>query len=519
MLRSHFRSRGFSQIHRSRKKPFSIALPDSRLLLLAHATVINKIPGKTNDRHEEIQTVSSFPQNGFRLTPTLALLVPILAGLALAAIFVVTRQDPAADQPAELVRSVAVIDAPEVRWRPRATGYGEARPARTWRAVAQVSGEVTERHGDLETGALLPAGTTLFQIERTDYELAVEQAEASISARKAQLEDLETRERNLRQSLAIEQDRLEVARREFRRQQDLLEKGSVSRSVLDRERRNYLQQQQAVQEIENTIAQLPAERHRIEAELAREQARLKQAQRDLPRTRIKAPFDLRVSSVASETGQFVRVGETLMEGDGIDATEVEAEVPIQQFRAILDPLVSPETDSPAKLDELLPRMGLTAEVRLRGTGDQTAAARWQASVDRISNAIDARTRTVGVVARVEAPYAKARPPEKPPLVKGMYVEVGFCAPPREPAVVLPRASLHEGRVYVANEEGRLAVREPSVQFRHGDFIVVSEGIRAGDSVLVSDPVPAIAGMKLSTKQDSTLRAKLIDAATGAQDCP
>ena len=463
--------------------------------------------------------MSRSPAKGLRLKPTLALGAPILLGLAVAALFVMTRPEPAADQTTEAVHSVAVIDAPEVRWRPRATGYGEARPARTWRAVAEVPGDITERHDELETGAILPAGTTLYQIERTDYELAVEQAEASISAREAQLADLRTRKGNLERSLAIERQRLEVAEREFRRQQTLLEKGSVSQSVVDRERRTYLQQQQAIQGLENTLAQLPAERERLQAELARDRSRLKQAKRDLPRTTVKAPFDLRVSAVAAETGQYVRAGETLMEGDGVNATEVEAEVPIEQFRAILNPNAQQPPDSPGSLDERLARMGLTAEVRLRGTGGAGPAALWQASVDRISSAIDARTRTVGVVARVEAPYEKARPPEKPPLVKGMYVEVGLCAPPREPAVVLPRASLHQGRVYVVNNEGRLGVREPSVAFRHGHFIVIHEGIRPGEKVLVSDPVPAIPGMKLSTTTDEGVRQRLVRAATGAEDCP
>ena len=454
-----------------------------------------------------------------RLRRVLAVLAPVAVGAAIAALLLATRPEPASGPAPGIARSVAVIEAPEVRWRPRATGYGQARPARTWRAVAQVSGRIVERHADLESGAILAAGTPLFRIERTDYELAVAEAEAAIAARRAELEDLATRRDNLERSLAIEQRRLEVARRELARQQRLLEQGSVSRAEVDREQRAFLQQQQAVQEIDNSLAALPAERRRLEAQLERDRARLEQARRDLPRTVIEAPFDLRVSAVEAETGQYVRTGETLMRGDDVGATEVEAEVPIEQFRAILSPGVRPAGDGPARLDELLPRMGLTARVRLRGTGDGAPAARWEARVDRISDAIDARTRTVGVVAVVDDPYGRARPPEKPPLVKGMYTEVRLCAPARGPAVVLPRSALHEGRVYVADADDRLTIRQPTIRFRHGDFAVVADGVRAGERVVVSDPVPAIAGMKLAPVGDPALRDALVAAAAGAGDCP
>lgn len=453
-----------------------------------------------------------------RLAAALAVVLPLLAGVLIAAWLVAARAPPGRAADTEEARAVAVIDAPEVRWRPRATGYGEARPAQTWRAVAEVSGRIVERHPELESGKILAQGTILFRIERTDYAIAVDQAEASIEARQAQIEDLEQRRRNLEQSLEIEHRRLAVAERELERQERLLQQGTVSRAELDRQRREYLQQRQAVQELDNTLAQIAPERRRLEAELRRDRSRLQQAERDLPRTIAAAPFDLRVSSVNAEVGQYVGAGETVMQGDGIGATEVEAQVPVGQFRSILTPGLRPATGSPAQLDELLPAMDLSAEVRLRAAGGGAPMARWSARVDRVSDAIDARTRTVGVVVVVDRPYANARPPEKPPLVKGMYVEVRLCAPPRAAAVVLPRAALHEGRVYVVDGDGRLAIREPGVRFRHRGFVVVDDGIRPGERVVVSDPVPAIAGMKLAPEEASGRRAALVEEATGTLDC-
>lgn len=453
-----------------------------------------------------------------RLAAALAVVLPLLAGVLIAAWLVAGRAPPGRVADAEEARAVAVIAAPEVRWRPRAAGFGEARPAQTWRAVAEVSGRIVERHPGLESGKILARGTTLFRIDRTDYALAADQAEASIAARQAQLDELEQRRQNLERSLEIERRRLAVAERELQRQERLLQQGTVSQAELDRQQREYLQQQQAVQELDNTLAQIAPERRRLEAELRRDRSRLQQAEHDLTRTMVAAPFDLRVSGVDAEVGQYVRAGETVMQGDGVGATEVEAQVPVAQFRSILTPGLRPAGGSPARLDELLAAMDLSAEVRLRASGGSEPMARWPARVDRIGDAIDARTRTVGVVAVVDRPYEKARPPEKPPLVKGMYVEVRFCAPARPAAVVLPRSALHEGRVYVVDDDARLAIREPAVRFRHRDFVVLDGGIGPGERVVVSDPVPAIAGMKLAPHDEPRLRTALVEQAEGTRDC-
>ena len=459
------------------------------------------------------------PITSHRIRRGLAVFLPLLAGVLVMVVLVGQRPHPQRTPAAEIVRSVNVIEAPASAWRPRATGFGEARPTRTWRAVAEVSGRIVERNEQVETGAILTAGTTLFRIDRTDYELAVAEAEAALAVRRAQLEELETRRNNVEQSLAIELRRLEVAARELERQQRLLDQESISQAEVDRQQREYLQQRQAVQDLENTLAQIPPERRRIEAERESTSTRLEQARRDLPRTTIKAPFDLRVSEAEPETGQYVGRGETLLRADGVGATEVEAELPVSRFRAILTSDLQRDVRAPATLDQLLDRMGLSAEVRLRATGGDDAMARWQARVDRISDAIDPRTRTVGVVVVVERPYADARPPERPPQVKGMYVEVGLCAPRRDPAVILPRTALHGDRVYVVDADDRLAIREPRLRFLGSDFVVIDAGIEPGERVVLSDPVPAITGMKLAPEDDPDTRAQLIDDARGTRDCP
>lgn len=443
-------------------------------------------------------------------------LAPVALGAGLALWLIGNRDEPdrsGGEEPAEAVR---VIVAPKVAYVPRAIGYGDARPVRTWRAVAEVSGEIVETHPEVQSGTILPAGTVLFRIDRTDYELAVAETEATVGAKQAQIAELVERTATTQRSLEIERRRLQVAEAELERQRTLLDRGTVPQAAVDRQERDYLQQRRAVQDLENTLALLPAERRRLEAELERERTRLRQAERNLARTTLAAPFDLRVAEVEAEAGQVVRAGEVLMHGDAVAATEVEAEVPLDRFRALLDPDRRPDVASVGRLRELLPAMGLTAEVRLRTAGEPV---RWSARVERISEAIDVKTRTVGAVVVVDRPYETARPPEQPPLVKGMYVEVRLCAPARPPAVVVPREAVHQSRVYVAGGNDRLQVREVDVGHRQSGFVVIDKGVAAGERVVVSDLVPAIDGMRLAPQPDESATRRLRAEARGEGDCP
>ncbi|HUF86692.1 MAG TPA: HlyD family efflux transporter periplasmic adaptor subunit [Thermohalobaculum sp.] len=445
----------------------------------------------------------------------LALGLPVAAGVLLAAWLVGERGGPEQPGHAEQPVPVVVIAAPEIAYVPRAVGYGEARPARIWRAVPEVGGEIVATHPELESGALIRAGAEIFRIDPTGPELAIREAEAVIAAGEAALSELGLRRESTGRLLEIERQRLAVAQSELERQRTLLARGTISQSALDRQEREFLQQRLAAQELENALARLPAEERRLEAERERERARLARARRDLANTVITAPFDLRVAGTPEKSGQVVQAGETLMQGDGIGATEVEAEVPIGAFRALIDPARRPDFAAVERVSEAVAGLGLRAEVRLRGAG---AAASWSARVDRVSEAIDPRTRTVGVVVVVDRPYETARPPERPPLVKGMYAEVRLCGPARPPAVVVPHAALHEGRVYLAGTDDRLKVRVVTVASRQGGVAVLADGVAPGERVVLTDIVPAVEGMRLAPRADAAAAEALAREARAEGVC-
>lgn len=190
----------------------------------------------------------------------LALALPLAAGVALAAWLMSRPDGPARAGPGEAAVPASVIPAPEIPYVPRAVGYGEARPARVWRAVPRVTGEIVAAHPELQSGALIREGAELYRIDPTGPELAIREAEAAIAAAEAALAELETRRDSTGRLLEIERERLAVARAELERQRTLKARGTVSEATVERQERDYLAQRLAVQQLENTLAALPAER-------------------------------------------------------------------------------------------------------------------------------------------------------------------------------------------------------------------------------------------------------------------
>ena len=434
-------------------------------------------------------------------------LVPLGIALAAAVWLLGSQQEPEQLPEREVARPVRVIEAPALAAVPRAVGYGSVEPGRTWQAIAEVGGRVIEVHDRLEVGAILRAGTVLLRIDRTDYDLALAEAKADLQATEAELAELAVREENARASLAIERAAFELASAELERQEKLAAQGAVSRSSLESQKRDALAQRQRVQAETNMLNLVPAERRVLEARIKRLQSLIAAAERNIERTVITLPFDGRIAGLATQLGQVATRGQMLVQADGIAVAEVAAQVPVSHIRELIPVANEAGADLTARnLNDLL---GISATVR-----HPEVAGVWPARFARISPTIDARTRTVGVIVEVDEPYRGAKPGVRPPLVKGMFVEVELSGRPRE-AVVIPSGAVHGGAVYVAGEENRLARRRIEVSMAQPSFLAVGKGIEAGDRVVVSDLLPAIEGMLLAPVDDVAALAALTAAAKGA----
>lgn len=435
---------------------------------------------------------------------------PVLLGIAFIVWQMLHTRQPERIASGELARVLRVIDAPQVDVVPRVLGYGTAAPAQVWRAVAEVEGRVIEVHPELNPGAFLKEGDVVLKIDPREFELTASQLEAEIAEVQAQLAELDTQEENDRASMVIEEAALKLTQTDLDRVRGAAERDAASPTEVRDKERTFLAQKQKVQALQNALNLVPRQRTTLGASLAVKKARLEQARLDIQKTIVQTPFDCRLGEVHIEQGQFLKAGEALFDADGVAVTEVDAQVSIDRARALLHDSPSRELGGVPDMERLREIFDVAVTVRLH-VGDWTAE--WDARFARIREQIDPVTRTIGLVVAVDRPYEQAIPGQRPPLLKGMFCEVELRGDPLSGRIVVPRAALHDGHVYIVDPENRLRRRAVSVLFSQSDFICLEGGLEPGDKVVVSDPMPAIEGMLVKPVADDELRSNLIAQAT------
>lgn len=441
--------------------------------------------------------------------------LPIIAlGVGILAYVIATGTPPERTPLAERSTPVRVITAKPQSVAPSIVGYGLVRPARTYEAIAQVGGTVEYVNPGLQKGAILPAGAVLLRISPADFKLAIAQADANIRAAEAKLSELAVSETNQVAALDIENEALAVRAEDLLRTETLFQNGTISQTSFDAARTAHLAQRQKVQSLESALALLPTQRTVQTEQIAVYRASLETAKLNLARTELTLPFAARVASVSVEEGQFLRSGQTAALLDGIEAAEVEAQVSIASLRTVLrSTLGNPGSVSldPATMTDVMRRLGLSAEVRLRLENDLVT---WLATVDRISDTIDQKSGTLGVIARVEKAYSGAEPGKRPPLTKGMFVEVSLKGKP-EGGIWVPRSALRDGRLLLADEDNRLRSVDVSTTMTQEGIALISGAVPQGARILVSQPVSVVDGMLLSVTEDADMMAWL--AAEGREE--
>ncbi len=435
---------------------------------------------------------------------------PLILGVGIAALMIAGRKGLNQTSVAETSRTLRVIAAPQVDVVPRVWGYGTAEPGRTWKAVAEVQGRVTETHPDLQPGDIVGKGETLLQIDPHELELVAAQLNADIERVNAQIAELEANEANYRASLKIEDAALTLAEQELQRLRQLAKTNAVPNAEVDAKERDVLAQRQSVQAQRNLLNVLPSKLQALNAELAVKKSSLTQAELDIKKCVIEAPFNCRLGEVDIQAGQFLARGEVLFEAYSTAIMEIDAQIPMDQARKLVGADTEAVNPLGIGLDEIARLLGIEAIVRMTA-GDLVVD--WQARVTGIREQIDPTTRSVAVVVAVDDPYEKVIPGKRPPLVKGMFCEIELRARPRPGKIVIPRSAMHGDAVYVVNAAGRLEKRTVDVDFRQGDFVCIKTGLHAGELVVVSDPTPAIEGMLVDPVEDEALLIEIKAQAT------
>ncbi len=384
----------------------------------------------------------------------LPIILVLLAALATVVMFMMKpkaeRHTPPSPQPVVTVFTITSGDS-EVRVR----GFGSVKAKRSINVVPQVSGEVVEKSPIFEPGGYCSQGDILLRVDETDYALAVAKANADV----AQMEF----------NLARAEEEAQVALSEWdnmRRSEDEPEPSSL-----------------VLHEPQLKLAQ---------ANLQAAKAALRQAEVNLGRCSISAPFDGRILAADVDAGQYLRAGNAIGTIYATDVAEVTISVPDDDLAWIAIEgsgcLNAPET---------------VVDVFADFAG---ARHHWEGRAVRLGGAVDSRSRLVPVVVEITNPYEMVG--RRPPLVEGMFVQVVFRGTPRAETVVIPRTALRPGRqVWVITPERTVNVREVAVARAGVDEAVISSGLEAGETVCTSNLQYVTEGLPVRIEGEAVERKK------------
>jgi len=422
------------------------------------------------------------------------------------------------------VKAVEVITIKEIPFRARAMAFGNVEPKTVLKAKSEVSGKISYIHPDLKKGASLKKGTVVLRIEPTTFEISLNQSKAGLAGSQSSLAQLETEERSTKRALSISQKNLNVGLKELNRIKSLWNKRLIARSTLDKEEQKVLSLRQQVQDIQGKLSSYKSRKVATRAQITQSKSQVDQSKDTLGKTEVKMPFDARIGKVSIEKGEFTPAGGVLFEALGVQAVEITAQLPTKQFRPLLaglgkkandaDKSPSMNLNNPTSIQMALNKMNLEARVRL--VGDSSDASIWEGELIRLSESVDPTRDTLGLVIAIDAPYQGIIPGKRPPLLKGMYTSVELFSPARS-TLVIPRKALHQGRVYIANDDNELVVQAVTVLFQQGDMVVLDidkDASLVGKRIIISDVIPVMEGLPLKTIEAENYQKQLALKALG-----
>jgi HlyD family secretion protein len=331
--------------------------------------------------------------------------------------------------------AVLVNDTRLVDLYPQESVSGHLQPAGRAGLRFEVAGRVAERH--VEAGQRVEPGALLLELDARDYEDAVIQARAEWRQEQQNLE----RDRSL---LELAERSRRLQEEEVARLEQLGERSLASKTLLG--------------DAQALLAQRLSEEARLRSSVetgpqrvASRRAALDLAQRNLERTRLRAPFAGRVNRVVLELGDYAARNEQAVEIIS-DRLDFYAQVRGPVARALT--------------------LGQAVQVRVSGQSHTATVAAVQPDPDPA---------TFTHAVRLRMPASETR--------SGVAAVAQLPLQPLLGVLVVPATAvlLEEGQAYVFRVEDERLQRVPvSLGPRVGEQQVVASGVGAGETLVVRD---------------------------------
>ncbi|HEX3248215.1 MAG TPA: efflux RND transporter periplasmic adaptor subunit [Pyrinomonadaceae bacterium] len=328
----------------------------------------------------------------------------------------------------------------------------------------QTSGKVVAVGVDI--GSPVRRGQMLVRLDDAELKLRVEQAAAQVQQAKAAVRQAEEKI-GLRPGQAFDPNRvaevaaakvtLDLAEKNLRRAEKLIESGDVSRQFYDQQR---AQRDQLKEQYDVALAQARQNYAGVDVartNVANAEAALALAKQNLSYAVIPSPMDGFVSERTADLGEYVSPQQKVATVVRTNPLRVRIDVPEQAIQEV--------------------RVGQSVSATTSAWPDRNFAGR----VARIAPNVSAQSRTLTVEAEIDNGSGALKP--------GQFATVRILQERSEPAVLVPsRAVITEAgvsRVFVI-KDGHAEQRLVQTGQTEGDLIEIRQGVAADEQVATSN---------------------------------
>jgi len=318
----------------------------------------------------------------------------------------------------------------------------------------------------VEMGSYVKRGQVMVRLDDVDLKLRVQQAEAQVDQAKASLRQAEEKvgirpgqsfEVNKLPEVANARVALDLAEKNLRRSEKLIESGDVSRSMYDQQK---AQRDQAREQYEAALSlarQNYAAVMTARANVANAESQLNLARRNLSYANVHSPFDGYVSDRSADLGEYVTTTSKVATVVRINPLRVRIDIPEQAIPAV--------------------SVGQSVSVTTSAWPDRNFSGR----IARISPNVTPTSRTLTVEAEIENSSGALKP--------GQFATVRILEPRAEPATLVPARAVRTesgvSRVFVI-KEGHAQERLVQLGQTEGDLVEIKNGVAANENVATSN---------------------------------
>lgn len=344
-----------------------------------------------------------------------------LSAIGLAVLMSMARKGAETKDGDNFQQTVSVFNAMDYEGKLEFDVSGVVEPHREVEISSQVAGVVDKRADNCRAGMFVKKDTPLLWIDSSNYDLTKERLQAEKNQAESSIRELDRELEGLNDSIRLAEKEYELQRKETERR---IGAGSaMSRTELDQSRRALNSAEQALTQLKNSRRLAESRRVRLESGIKLSDVRLREAELDITRCMIKAPFDGVVVSDMVEEGDFVSVGKNVLVFEDTSAADVKCNLRVEQLAQIVK---YQSTDSRAQTNPAfayqLPPTPVTVTREVDGN-----ITSWPGTLSRFDGiGVDNQTKMIPCRVVVENPLTineRSSTGLPKALVRGMFVNV------------------------------------------------------------------------------------------------